>query len=89
MSRLLTLSSKQVAGLNVQRGPFIPRVKQQVQEQQVALAPGEARAVGLRQANVSQRQRQDAEGRSVVAQLHTGAVKLRSLEEIAEFSGHT
>lgn len=55
----------------------------------MALAPGEARAVGLRQANVSQRQRQDAEGRSVVAQLHTGAVKLRSLEEIAEFSGHT
>lgn len=89
MSRLLTLSGQQVAGLNVQRGPFIPGVKQQVQQQKMALAPSEARAVALRQANVPQRQRQDAEGRSVIAQLHTGAVGFRSLEEIAESPGLT
>ena len=94
MSRLLTLSGQQVAGLDVQRGPLIPRVKQQVQQQKMALAPGEARAVGLRQANVPQCQRQDAEGRSVIAQLHTRAVSLRSLglrslRTITQFPGLT
>ena len=67
-------AAKQVAGLDVERGPLLPGVQQQVQQQQVALAPREARAVGLRQADVPQRQRQDAQRRPVIPQLHARPV---------------
>ncbi len=68
------MRGQQVAGLDVQRGPLIPRVQQQIQQQEVALTPHEAHAVGLRQADVPQRQRQDAQRRSVIAQLRAGAI---------------
>ena len=67
-----TLGGKQVAGLDVERGALVPGVQQQVQQQQVALAPREARAVGLRQPDIPQRQCQDAQRRPVVPQLRAG-----------------